>query len=233
MDRRAGLLFVALGFVWGIPYLLIKVSIEELSPEVLVLARTGLAAALLLPIAAARGVLRPLLSRWRVLLAYAVIEIAVPWVMLGHAEQELPSSTTGLLVAAVPMAGVALAFAFGTSERLGRSGWIGLLAGLAGVAALVGFDVGGSNLGAVAEVLVVVVGYAVGPFLVARYLQGESGLGVIALSLGIVAVGYVPVVLIGPGLPSAMPSDGVIASVVVLALVCTAGAFLMLFTLIG
>ncbi len=233
MDRRAGLLFVALGFAWGIPYLLIKVSVEELSPEMLVLARTALAAALLLPIAAARGAIRPLLHRWRVLLAYAVIEVAIPWVLLNRAEQHLPSSTTGLLIAAVPLAGVALAFATGTAERLGAKGWLGLVAGLAGVAALVGFDVDASDQGAVLQLLVVVVGYAVGPFLLARYLRDESGIGVIALSLSIVAVIYVPVVLLGPGLPEVVPSSKVIASVVVLAVVCTAGAFVMLFALIG
>ncbi len=58
---------MALGLAWGIPYLLIKVAVDELSPVVLVFARTGLAAVLLLPIAFAKGAVRPVLSHWRML----------------------------------------------------------------------------------------------------------------------------------------------------------------------
>ena len=233
MERRAALLFVALGFAWGIPYLLIKVSVEELDPAVLVLARTWVAALVLVPLALARGVLGPVLRHWKLLAVYAVIEIAIPWVLLGHAEQQLPSATTGLLIAATPMVGVGLAFVTGRSERLGGKGWAGLLLGLAGVAALVGLDVSGSSLDAVAMLLVVVVGYAIGPALIDRYMEGASGLGVIAVSVSMVALLYVPVVLLGPGLPTAMPSGDVIASVVILGLVCTAAAFVMLFALVG
>jgi drug/metabolite transporter (DMT)-like permease len=53
MSRRGWVLFVAMGVIWGIPYLLIKIAVTELEPAVLVLARTGIGAAVLLPIAAA------------------------------------------------------------------------------------------------------------------------------------------------------------------------------------
>jgi drug/metabolite transporter (DMT)-like permease len=233
MERRAALLFVALAFAWGIPYLLIKVSVAELDPAVLVLLRTWVAALVLVPIALARGAIGPVLRHWKVLVVYAVIEIAIPWVLLGHAEQTLPSATTGLLIAATPMVGVMLAFALGRSEHLGGKGWIGLLLGLVGVAALVGLDVRGSDRLAVLQLLVVVIGYAAGPVLIVRYLKDESGLAVIAVAVTIAAVMYVPVVLLGPGLPTAMPSGQVIASVLILGLVCTAAAFVMLFSLVG
>src|SRR3954470_10798071 len=163
VSRRAVALFLALGVVWGIPYLLIKVAVDELSPAQIVLARTGIAALILLPLALTQGAVRPVLREWRWLLVFTVVEIAIPWVLLGSAETRLPSSTTGLLVAAVPLAGVAIAFATGHAERLTRVAWGGLAVGIVGVAALVGFDLGGSELGAVAAVGVVVVGYAAGP----------------------------------------------------------------------
>src|SRR6478672_9966080 len=90
MNRRAALIFVALGVAWGIPYLLIKVAVAELPPETLVVARTALAAAVLLPIALARGAVLPVLRRWRPLLAYTVLEICIPWLFLTRAEQVLP-----------------------------------------------------------------------------------------------------------------------------------------------
>src|ERR1700710_1189689 len=121
MERRATVLFVGLGLAWGIPYLLTKVAIGGMSPELLVLLRTSLAALILLPFAAAKGVLRPVLRHPWALLAYALCEIAVPWLLIGHAEERIPSSTTGLLIAATPLVGVALAFATGRHERLGTT----------------------------------------------------------------------------------------------------------------
>jgi drug/metabolite transporter (DMT)-like permease len=226
-------MFAALAVAWGIPYLMIKMAVAELPPSTLVLARTGLAAALMLPLALARGQVAPVLRRWRPMALYTVVEIVVPWLFINRAEQVLPSSTTGLLIAAVPLVGVAIAFASGRAERLGARGWAGLGLGTAGVAALVGLDVAGSDLGAVAEVAVVVVGYALGAAVLARWLGDLPGLGVVAVSLTAAALVYVPVVLLGPGLPDQLPSAPVLASVGGLAVISTAVAFLLLFALVG
>jgi drug/metabolite transporter (DMT)-like permease len=233
VTRRAAVLFLGLGVAWGIPYLLIKVAVDEISPAQLVLARTGLAALILMPIALARGAVRPLLPRWHWLLMFTAVEIAVPWVLLGSAETRLPSSTTGLLIAAVPLAGLAIAFATGRAERLTPSAWAGLALGIVGVTALVGLDVGGSDLGAVGEVGVVVVGYAAGPAILSRALEGLPGIGIMASALTITALVYVPVVLVGDGGPGALPSGKVIWSVVTLAAICTAAAFMLLFALVS
>ena len=153
--------------------------------------------------------------------------------LLGSAETRLPSSTTGLLVAAVPLAGVAIAFATGHAERLTRVAWLGLVLGIVGVVSLVGFDVGGSDLGAVAAVAVVVVGYAAGPAILSRPLQGLPGIGIMASALTVTALVYVPVVLLTDGVPTTLPSGNVVASVVTLGVVCTAAAFMLLFALVG
>ena len=232
VSRRVVVLFVGLGIAWGIPYLLIKVAVDELSPSELVLVRTALAALILLPIAVSKGALRPLLARWPWLLLFAVVEIAIPWVFLNSAETRLPSSTTGLLIAAVPLVGVGVAFVTGRAERLSSTAWLGLLLGIAGVAALVGLDVSGSDLGAVLEVGVVVVGYALGPAILARQLRGLPGIGVMSSALTLTALMYVPIVLVGDGVPSAMPSTEAIVSILLLAVVCTAAAFMMLFALV-
>jgi drug/metabolite transporter (DMT)-like permease len=233
MTRRAWLLFVGLGVAWGIPYLLIKVAVRELTPAELVLGRTALATGLLLPIALARRVIVPVLRHWRPLLAYTAFEIAIPWVSLGNAEERLPSSITGLLIAAVPIVGVVLAFATGRAERLGATAWAGLGVGILGVSALVGLDVGASDLTALVELAITVVGYAIGPAILSRYLGSLPGVGVVVSSLALTSLLYVPIVLIGDGLPSGLPSAEVIWSVVLLATICTAAAFLMLFALVG
>jgi drug/metabolite transporter (DMT)-like permease len=225
-------LFLVLGVAWGIPYLLIKVAVEELSPAELVLARTGLAALILMPIAIARDAVRPLVRHWHWLLVFAAVEIAIPWVLLNKAETRLPSSTTGLLIAAVPLAGVGIAFATGRSERLAPVAWLGLALGIVGVGALVGLDVSGSDHGAVIEVGVVVLGYAAGPAILSRALAGLPGIGIMATALTVTALAYVPIVLVADGVPAELPSAQVIWSVIALAVVCTAAAFMLLFALV-
>src|SRR5882724_4218266 len=152
MTRRGALLFAAMCVIWGIPYLLIRVAVRELAPVTLVFFRTVVAALLLAPVAAYRRELRPLLRHWRPLLAYTVIEVVIPWVLLARAETKLTSSLTGLLIAAVPLVGAVVVALTGSRERQGRRRWLGLLVGIGGVAALVGLDIGQVDAVAVAEV---------------------------------------------------------------------------------
>jgi drug/metabolite transporter (DMT)-like permease len=231
VTRRGALLFAGLCLAWGIPYLLIKIAVDELTPVALVFLRTGLAAVLLLPLALARGQVLPVLRRWRPLLAYTVIEMAIPWVLLTEAERHLTSSLTGLLIAAVPLVGAALAFFGSARERTGPVALAGLLLGMLGVGVLVGFDVDGANLGAVGALGVVVVCYAVGPAILARSLGDLSGLGVVACSLAICALLYTPLGVFQ--LPNSMPSRPVVVSVLLLVVICTAVAFLLLFALVA
>jgi drug/metabolite transporter (DMT)-like permease len=230
MSRRGWALFLTMGVIWGIPYLLIKVAIEDLEPAALVLARCTLATVLLLPLAAARGTLRPLLPFWKPLVVYSVIEICLPWVLLGRAEQELSSSLTGLLVAAVPLVGAVLVKVTG-HEAMSAQRVVGLLVGFAGVAALVGFDVGASSPVAVGAVGLVAICYAVGPLILARSLAHLPSLGVVAASLAISAVLYLPFGLWA--WPAEPPDSETWLAVIVLAVVCTAVAFLLFFQLIA
>jgi drug/metabolite transporter (DMT)-like permease len=231
VTRRGLLLFAAMGVIWGIPYLLIKVAVRDFSPAALVFCRTGIGAVILLPIAAARGELQPLLARWRPLLLYTVVELAIPWLLLSTAEKRLSSSLSGLLVAAVPLVGAVLSLTLGDRDRLGGRAVAGLGIGLAGVAALVGFDVTGANATAVAMVAVVVVGYATGPLILAHRLWHLPSLGVVAASLGLCALGYAPFAL--TRMPATVPPARVLAAVIVLGVVCTALAFVLFFHLIG
>jgi drug/metabolite transporter (DMT)-like permease len=234
VNRRATLLFAGLSLAWGIPYLLIKISVDEISPLALVLFRTGLGALLILPLALGRGAIRPVLKRWRVVLLYTVVEISVPWWLLSHAEIHLSSSLSGLLIAAVPLAGVGVGVLTRRHERLGLGGVAGLALGLLGVAFLVGVDVGGSDLLAVGEMVIVVICYAFGAALMGHQLGDLPGVGVVAVSLVAASVAYLPIALLVPGsLPAAMPSAHVVLSVVTLAAVCTVGAFLMMFALVA
>jgi drug/metabolite transporter (DMT)-like permease len=193
--------------------------------------RTAFAALLLLPLAATRGELAPLRRRLLPLAAFAGVEIALAWIALGSAEQRLSSSLTGLLIAAVPLVGVVIAATTGRRERPGRKNLAGLLIGIVGVGAIVGFDVKGASATALAEIALVAVCYAVGPAILQRWLSDLPSLGVIAASLGLVTLVYVPIAAFS--FPTHVPRASVAASIVGLAVVCTALAFVLFFELIA
>jgi drug/metabolite transporter (DMT)-like permease len=231
LSRRGWALFAAMAIIWGIPYLLIKVAVGELTPVSLVFLRTAIGAAILLPLAVARGGLKPLLQRWRWVVAYTLVEVSLPWFLLSDAERHLSSSLTGLLVAAVPLLGAVVTWLTRGDDRLDRRRVVGLLVGLAGVAALVGLDVSFRDLGAVGEVALVALGYATGPIIVSRRLPGLPPMGVVAASLALTALVYAPIAW--GQLPSRLPSSQVLLAVGGLAVVCTALAFLLFFALIA
>ncbi|MEA2518018.1 MAG: hypothetical protein QOF49_98, partial [Chloroflexota bacterium] len=180
--------------------------------------------------ALARVDLRPVLARWRWVVAFAAVEIAVPWVALGSAEQHLSSSLAGLLIAGVPLVGTAFALATGGADRLSRTGLAGLLCGFVGVAAIVGSDFGSSDATSLVQVAIVVVGYAIGPAILARRLGGLPTVAVMALSLTLCAIVFAPIAAVQ--LPAVVPSPNVLASIAVLAVICTAAAFMVFAALV-
>jgi drug/metabolite transporter (DMT)-like permease len=230
VTRRGWLLFAAMSLLWGIPYLLIKVAVDELSPPTLVFLRTSIGALVLLPYAGATGALSRVREHWKPILGFTVLELAGPWLLLADAERHLTSSVSGLLVAAVPLVAAVVSRLSGEDDRLDRVRVLGLLVGVAGVAVLLGLDLRGNPVAA-AEIGVVVLGYGSAPILASRRLGAVPGLGVTAAALTGTALLYLPFAALN--LPARVPSSKVLASVVVLALACTALAFLVFFALIG
>src|SRR5258706_3770438 len=219
-----------MGLIWGIPYLFIKIAVGELTPAALVFIRSLIGASLLLPFAVSRKDLAPLRPYWKWILVYTFVEVAAPWFLLSDAERRISSSLTGLLIAAVPSIGAVLAVVTGGRDRLDSRRIVGLVVGFIGVAALVGLDVRADDLGAIGQVALVTVGYAIGPMIIERKLGSLPSLGVVAASLGITALAYAPFGL--AQLPSTLPSASVLFAVAVLGVVCTALGFVVFFALI-
>lgn len=219
-----------MGLIWGTPYLLIKVSVEWLSPFVVVFGRVALAAAILLPIAAATGALRGLHRYWKGVLAFAIVELTVPFIALTWAEERLSSSVAALVIAGVPLVAAILGRALRPDDRLTPVRLVGLAIGIGGVAALVGLDIQVGTITALAALAFTVLGYAIGPFIVDGPLKGVPSLGVIAVAMTINAVIYAPFAV------ATWPTTSVPApawfSVIALGAVCTALAFIVFFALI-
>jgi drug/metabolite transporter (DMT)-like permease len=231
MSRRGWVLFLAMAVIWGVPYLLIKVAVGEVSPVVVVFARCVVGAALLLPWTVARGQLRPALRHWQALLVFTVLEMTGPWLLLAYAETSLSSSLTGLLVSAVPFVAALTAWLAGDEDRLSPVRITGMVLGLLGIVVLLGLDVGGSKLLPLAAVGLVVIGYATAPMVVSHKLTDVPGVAAASIALFVTAVVYAPFAL--PRLGQVGNASGhALLSLAVLGVVCTALALALFFALI-
>ncbi len=231
MSRRGVILFLSLGLIWGLPYLLIKVSVEYLSPEVIVFLRVFLAAIILLPIVIKRGYLRQLKGHWKWVFIFAIVEIAFPFGALTFAEIKLSSSMTGLLIAAVPIVSAIFAWRLGIDDRITGNRVFGLAIGILGVASLVGLDVTGGEIISAALLAITVIGYALGPIIVSQKLSQAPALAAIAMAMVINSVIYAPLAFISR--PNETVPVNVWLAVAVLGAVCTALAFMLFFSLVA
>jgi drug/metabolite transporter (DMT)-like permease len=220
-----------MGVIWGIPYLLIKVADEGVSVPVLVCTRVALGSLLLAPAAIRGGHLRALRGHVRWLAAFTAFEIVGPFALLSNAEKHLPSSTSGLLVAAVPIFSALLAWVTRAGDRLTLVRWAGLAVGLGGVALLAGPGAGRGSAIPVLEVLGTALGYSIGPLIANRKLSHLPPVAVNTVCLGAAAIVYAPFAALT--FPRHVPSVQVLLSLAGLGVVCTAAAFLVFFRLIA
>lgn len=229
MTRKGWILLVALGVIWGIPYLLIQVAVRDYSPVIVAFGRAVMGALILLPFAIGNGSFRSGFRNFGWLTAYTIAEISGPWILIGYAERHVASSTAGLIIALTPIFAAVLG-AVSSGHRLSSLQASGLALGLLGVGGLLGFDASESHWLAMAALVLSALGYAVGPLIIDRRLSAEDTLGVVVASLFLAALFYAPAV------PSHWPGQfSLTATLAIAALsaLCTAVAFVLLFALIG
>jgi drug/metabolite transporter (DMT)-like permease len=226
MSARAWAAFAAVSVLWGIPYLFIKVAVDEgVPPAFLAWVRVVLGAAVLLPLAWHTGLLSSLRGRWAWLAVFAVVEITLPFPLIAAGELHVASSLAAILIAAAPLFVALLALRFDASERVTGERLAGLVIGLAGVVALVGIDVAGETdelVGATA-ILIAALCYAIGPMVLKRHLADLDPRASMAAALAIAALVLAPAAAIDP--PSAVPPGSAIFALVVLGIFSTAAAF--------
>jgi drug/metabolite transporter (DMT)-like permease len=234
VDRRAWTLLLILGAIWGASYLFIKIGVRGLSPAMVAWARIALAALVLVPLARRSGALAAARGSglgWLCLVG--AIQIAVPFLLIAVAEEEIDSGLAGILVASTPLFTALLAIRLDHEER--SSGWrlVGILLGLAGVAVLLGVDLNGSSaeLAGGAAVLLAGLCYAVGGFLVKPRLAASPPLGLAAWVMLASSLVLLPFAL--ATLPGSAPGIGPVAAVGVLGVLGTGVAFAIFYDLMG
>ena len=235
MSPRGLFLFLTVGIIWGTPYFFIALALEGFSTPSIVWIRVVIGTLVLLPIAIFRNALRPALKAWPWVLAFAVGEMVIPWALITEAEQSISSSLAGLLITTVPFIA---AFVIGLMGD--RSAWhpmtvFGLVLGFSGVVALVGIDAFAGHIAVLPVIMVIgaAIGYAVAPIVADRKLTEVPTLGVITLSMAMVAIVYtIPALWVLPGELQALTSSTPLIAVGYLGLITSALAFIFFFALI-
>ncbi|MGC9220368.1 MAG: DMT family transporter [Solirubrobacteraceae bacterium] len=233
MSARAWTLFASVSVIWGVPYLLIKISVDGGFPPVtLAWARMVVGGAVLLALAARSGSFAGVREHWRALLAYATVELSIPFPMIALGERHIPSSLAAIIISTVPLLVALLALRVDRSQKPTRTSLGGLMAGLVGVGLLVGVEASGksSTLLAVGGVFIAAVGYAGGPLIYNRHLTELDRRAAMGTTLWMAALLLTPVALLD--WPARTPTAGALAAMLALALLCTAVAFVLMASLI-
>jgi drug/metabolite transporter (DMT)-like permease len=235
MSRKSALIFGLVGFLWGIPYLFIKVAVDEetgYSPAIVVFGRVLIGAAILLPLALKDRSIFAALRGGKYVAFYALLEMVIPWILIGTAEQKISSGLAGLLIASVPIWSNLITYFQGDQEALEKNRIIGIGVGFIGVVLIVGIEslTGSSDPLSIVMVIVAAIAYAYAVIMIRQKLPDVSGIAINGVAMAMTAIFYLPFSI-------ALWPDHSVApeatySVIALGIFSTGIAFVFFFTLL-
>jgi drug/metabolite transporter (DMT)-like permease len=234
MSRRGWFLFILVGFLWGVPYLFIKIAVDPengFSPAAVVCLRTAIGAAILIPLAIRQGQLGAAIRGIKYVAPYALLEMIGPWILIGTAEQKISSGLAGLLIASVPIWATIFASMRGDKTVWHHKRLLGIVVGFIGLIAVVGFESikGSSDPLSIAMVLVAAIGYSYAVMMVQGALPHVSGIAINAVAMAITAIFYLPLTIIQ--WPTHEISSDAINAIIGLGVLSTGAAFVAFFAL--
>ena len=236
MSRRNLILFLLAGFLWGIPYLFIRVAVDPetgFSPAIVVFIRVFIGALILIPISIYDKSLFVAIKGWKYIAVYALFEMVIPWILIGTAEQSISSGLAGLLVASVPIFSTIIASMYGDKSVWHPRRLFGMAIGFLGVFLLVGIEsfTGSSDPIAIFMMLGASVGYAYAVIYITRKMPGVSGVAINAIAMAITALFYSPALFLL--WPDHKISLSATYSVIALGIFSTGIAFAVFFTVMA
>ena len=222
-----------LAALWGASFLFMRVAAPSFGPVPLAALRVIGASMLLVPWLLMRGQGGELRTHWRTLLVVGLLNSALPFMCFTYAALSLNAGLSSIFNAATPLFGAAIAWVW-LRDRLTRLQVAGLAIGFAGVSWMAwdkaSFKPGGSGW-AVAACLAAPFLYGLSASYTKRFLTGVPSLAVATGSLLAAALLLaIPAVIWWPPVP---PSAGAWGAAVVLAVACTALAYVLFFRLIA
>ena len=234
MSRRGWFLFILTGFLWGIPYLFIRVAVDTdngFTPAIVVCLRTAIGAAILLPWAIKEKSLMSAIRGMKYVLPYAILEMIGPWILIGTAEQKIQSGLAGLLVATVPIWATIFASMQGDKSVWHHKRLFGLVIGFIGLILVVGIESikGTSDPLSIGMVLLASLGYSYAVMFVVKGLPGVSGVAINAVAMVLTSIFYAPFAI--HQWPSHHIAASAIWSIIGLGVLSTGAAFAIFFSL--
>jgi drug/metabolite transporter (DMT)-like permease len=234
MSRRGWGLFLLVGFLWGIPYLFIKVAVDSdsgFTPAIVVCLRTAIGAAILIPWSIHQKSLGAAIRGIKYVLPYAFLEMIGPWILIGTAEQKISSGLAGLLVASVPIWATIFASIQGDKSVWHHKRLFGLIIGFIGLVAVVGIESikGSADPLSIGMILLASVGYAYAVMFVQNGLPGVSGVAINAVAMVVTSIFYLPFAV--SQWPAHQIGASAIWAIIGLGVLSTGAAFAVFFTL--
>jgi drug/metabolite transporter (DMT)-like permease len=232
VSRKSLFYFLLVGFLWGIPYLLMKVAVEEIPPSAIVAGRTLIGAAILIPVALYRKTFKGAVLGFKYVAFYALLEMIGPWILISTAQKKIDSGLAGLLISTVPIFAAII-----TSLRGDHSVWqfkrmFGIVVGFIGLIAVVGIESfsGNSHPASIAMMILAAMGYSYAIIMVTTNLPLVDGIAINGLAMAITSIFWAPLAIAQwPAQVSLKPAMSLIA----LGVLCTALAFLIFFKLLA
>lgn len=236
LSGRDWVLLVALSIIWGGSFFFAKIAVQELPPLTVVLGRVGVGAVALILILLASGQALPRdLRLWRDFLIMGLLNNLIPFSLIFWGQQHIASGLASILNATTPLFTLILAQILTDDERITAPRLGGIVLGFLGVAAMIGPDAlqGLSlNLGSELAILGAALSYGFAGIFGRRF----RGLPPLLPATGQVtcsALVLLPIVcLIDRPWTLPMPSAVTWVSVVGLALLCTALAYVIFFRIL-
>ena len=231
MSRKSLFYFLLVGFLWGIPYLLMKVAVEEIPPSAIVAGRTLIGAAILIPVALYRKTFKGAVLGFKFVAFYALLEMIGPWILISTAQKKIDSGLAGLLISTVPIFAAII-----TSMRGDHTVWqfkrmFGIVVGFIGLIAVVGIESfsGNSHPASIAMMILAAMGYSYAIIMVTTNLPLVDGIAINGLAMAITSIFWAPLAIAQwPSQITLKPALSLIA----LGVLCTALAFLVFFKLL-
>ena len=235
MSRKSALIFALVGIVWGVPYLFIKVAVDETNgypPVIVVFGRVFIGALILIPLALRDKSIFAALKGIKYVAFYALLEMVIPWLLIGTAEQKISSGLAGLLIASVPIWSTLITYFQGDKDALRFNRLMGIGIGFVGVVFIVGIEsiTGSSDSLSIFMVLVAAFAYAYAIIMIREKLPDVSGIAINAVAMGISAILYLPLAI--AFWPDRAIATEATLSVIALGVFSTGIAFAIFFTLI-
>lgn len=221
-----------LAALWGGSFLFMRIAAPVLGPVWLIEFRVLLAGLVLLPILVRLKLAGEIRRRFIPLLVVGCLNSAIPFLLLAFASVSLPAGFTSILNGTAPLFGTIVAFTW-LHERLTPSRLLGFVLGFVGVVILVGWktlETTSNVLIAIVAALLAALMYAIAAPYIKQNLVGVPSLVVTTgsqLGAALVIIPALPFTL-----PQQTPSASVVMSVLALAVLSTAFAYILYFRLI-